>query len=74
MYEKEYKEQKTLTSKMIGTKKGAWERFKIQEAKTDGKKFWNLIKDLLGKDKNRDQEIFIYKENGEKNKAEDIWK
>ena len=33
-----------------------------------------MIKDLLGKTRNRDEEIYIYKENGEKNKADDVWK
>jgi len=69
VYEKGYKE-KILTSKMTGTKKGDWEKYMIQEAKTDGKKFWNLIKDLLGKAKNKDEEIFIYDKKGEKNKTD----
>ena len=74
IYEKEYKEQQNLSSRMTGIKKGNWEKQKIQEAKTNGKKFWNLIKDLLGKTKNKDEEAYIYTENGEKHNVENIWK
>ena len=55
-------------------KKGNWEKQKIQEAKTNGKILWNLIKDLLGKTKNKDEEAYIYTENGEKHNVENIWK
>ena len=44
---------------MTGEKKGNWERYKIEEAKTNGKQFWNLIKDLLGEVKNKDKEAYI---------------
>ena len=58
---------------MIGQKKGAWEIYKIQEAKADGRKFQNLIKDLLGKTKKKDEETYIYEENGSKKEAEQLW-
>ena len=38
-FEREYKEQKIITAIMTGQKKGNWELYKIQEAKTNGKKF-----------------------------------
>ena len=72
-YEKEYREQKTVTAIMIGHKKGTWEKYKIQEAKADGKKFWNLIKDLLGRAKKKDEEVYIYEGDGSKKKAEQVW-
>ena len=37
IYEKEYKEQQVITSKMAGSKKGNWEKQKIQEAKSNVK-------------------------------------
>ena len=49
---------------MSGNKKGEWEKRKIIETKNDGKKFWNLIKDLLGKNKNKDEDVYVYTEGG----------
>ena len=60
VYEREYKEQQINTSRMAGNKKGDWEK-KIIETKTDGKKFWNLIKDLLSKSKKREEDAYVYR-------------
>ena len=57
---------------MTEQKKGTWEMYKIQKAKADGKKFWNLIKDLLGRAKKKDEEIYIYEDNGSKKKSEQV--
>jgi len=72
-YESEYKEQQKITTKMKGEKKGNWERYKIEEAKTNGKQFWNLLKDLLGKAKKKDKEAYIYIEDGKGHKIENMW-
>ena len=49
---------------MSGNKKGEWEKRKIIETKTDGKKFWNLIKDLLGKSRKKEEGVYVYTGNG----------
>ena len=50
---------------MSGRKKGLWEE-KIEETWKDGKKFWTMIKELLGKNKEKDEETFVYTEEGDK--------
>merc|ERR1711874_593240 len=72
LYEKEYKEQQKKTSIMSGRKKGLWERRKIEETKRDGKKFWNVIKELLGESKEREEEAFVFTEDGEKKIIEEV--
>ena len=49
---------------MSGNQKGEWEKKKIIETKKDGKKFWTMIKELFGKNKDRDEEAYIYTEEG----------
>ena len=60
----EYKSQQIRTSNMAGDKKGEWEKRKIIETKRDGKKFWNLIKDLLGKNRKREEDAYVYTDDG----------
>merc|ERR1711874_507320 len=72
-YESKYKEQQRVTIKMTGEKKGNWERYKIEETKTNGKQFWNLIKDILAKMKIKDKEAYIYTEDGKGYKIENMW-
>ena len=48
-----YLEQQKKTSIMSGNKKGQWEENKIKETWNDGKKFWTMIKELLGKNKEK---------------------
>ena len=64
--ERKYREQKILTGQLTGEKKGSWEIYKIQETKADGKKFWSLVKELLGRTKKKDEEVYIYEEDGGK--------
>ena len=56
---------------MAGDKKGEWEKRKIIETKRDGKKFWNLIKDLLGKNRKR-EDAYVYTEDGIKNNINEV--
>ena len=56
---------------MSGNKKVEWEK-KIIETKKDGKKFWNMIKELLGKNKDRDEEAYVYTEEGMKKNINEI--
>ena len=49
---------------MPAKKKGEWEKKKIEETKRDGKRFWEMIKDLLGKNNEREDETYVYKEDG----------
>ena len=53
---------------MSGSKKGLWEARKIEETWKDGKKFWSMIKELLGKNKEKEEETFVYTEEGDKRK------
>jgi len=71
-YEEEYKDQQRKTSIMSGKKKGQWEIRKIEETKRDGKKLWNMIRELLGKNKERKKEAFVYSQEGEKKNIEEM--
>ena len=51
---------------MLGNKKSSWEEKKIEETWKDGKKFWTMIGELLGKSKERDEETFVFTEEGNK--------
>ena len=57
---------------MSGEKKGKWEIRKIEETRRDGKKFWNVIRELLGKNKERDEETFVYSQEGVKKNIEEM--
>ena len=48
-------------------KKSTWEKEKIKEIWNDGKKFWAMIRELIGKDRERDEEAYVYDEDGKKN-------
>ena len=61
-----YLKQQRITSIMSGNKKGKWEEDKIKETWKDGKKFWTMIKELLGQDREKEEDAFVYNEVGEK--------
>merc|ERR1711874_306659 len=65
-YQRRYLEQKSVTALMTGDKKSAWESRKINETWKDSKKFWKMIKELLGKDKEFEEETYVYSLEGEK--------
>ena len=67
-----YEQQKKLTAIMTNKKKGDWEKKKVEETLKDGKKFWTMIKELLGKDKRRDEESFVFTQEGEKKEIMEI--
>ena len=48
-YKQRYLNQKSKTALMTGDKKSIWESNKIEETWKDSKKFWVMIKELLGK-------------------------
>ena len=58
--------QKSRTAIMTSQKKSQWEEKKIAETWEDSKKFWKMIKELLGKDKKDSEEAYIYTEEGVK--------
>ena len=62
---KRYFEQQSKTSIMLGNKKSSWEEKKIEETWKDGKKFWTMV-ELLGKTKEKDEETFVFTEEGNK--------
>ena len=45
---------------MTARKKRDWEKRKIEETKNDGKKFWGMIKELLGKNKEKKEDTYVY--------------
>ena len=57
---------------MSGGKKGLWEMKKIEETKKDGKKFWNTVKEILGKSKEREEEAYVFTEEGERKNVIEI--
>merc|ERR1711874_576700 len=58
--------QKRITALMGGDKKSNWESRKINETWKDSKKFWVMIKELLGKKREVEEEAYVYSEEGEK--------
>merc|ERR1711874_702058 len=63
---RKYMKQQYITSKMSGDKKSLWEQRKIEETKNNGKKFWTMIKELLGKNKEIVNEAYVYTDDGQK--------
>merc|ERR1711874_379915 len=63
---KKYMRQQQITSKMSGDKKSTWEQKKIEEIKNNGKKFWTMIKELLGKNKEIVDVAYVYTDEGQK--------
>ena len=49
---------------MSGDKKSQWESEKITETWKDGKEFWKMIKELLGKNKELVEEAYVYTDDG----------
>ena len=66
VYKEEYEKQQKKTSIMSCKKKGEWEIRKIEETWKDGKKFWSMIKELLGKNKEKEEEAYVFTEEGVK--------
>jgi len=56
---------------MSGDKKSQWEKKKITETWKDGKKFWKMIKELLGKNKEIVDDAYVYTEEGLKEEIMD---
>merc|ERR1712179_612241 len=65
-YKRDYMDQKSKTAIMTQSKKSIWENKKIEETWKDSKTFWRMIAELLGKDKNGNEEAFIFTEEGER--------
>ena len=61
-----YYTQKGITASMVGDKKGGWEQKKITETLGDPAAFWRMIKLLLGKNKDNNEEAYIFDDEGEK--------
>ena len=51
---------------MTELKKSTWEEKKIEETWKDGKKFWEMIRELVGKNKRKEEETYVYTEEGGK--------
>ena len=51
---------------MMGIRKSRWEEKKIEETWRDGKKFWTMIEELLGKTKKREEDTYVFTEDGSK--------
>ena len=50
---------------MAGEKKSEWEKKNVEETWRDGKKFWNKNKELTGKKKEKEEEAYVYTQEGE---------
>ena len=51
---------------MVGEKKRKWEKEKVKETKKDGKKFWEMIRELIVKKKEREEEVYVYTQEGDR--------
>merc|ERR1711874_494365 len=69
---KNYRRQQQITYIMSGDKKRTWEQKKIEETKNNGKKFWTMIKELLGKNKEIVDEAYVYTDDGQKIEIMDL--
>ena len=63
-----------MTARLTAKKKGEWELKKVIETKNDGKRFWEMIKELQGRSKEREEETYVYTENGIKEEIMDMLK
>ena len=54
-FKEEYENQRKITTALICKKKSEWEKEKIQETWKDGKLFWNMIRELLVKNKEEEE-------------------
>ena len=57
---------------MIEEKKGAWEK-KIKEARTNSKTLWSVVQEPLGKTKNKEDQVYLYREDNTKHEVEEDW-
>ena len=64
--------QNRITSAMAGEKKSSWEKKKIEKTWKDGKLFWGMIRELLGKKKEYEEEAYVYTNEGERREIMDI--
>ena len=71
-FKQKYEAQKKITSALAGKKKSEWEKKKIEETWKDGKLFWNMIRELLGKNKEEEEETYVYSEEGERKEIMEI--
>ena len=67
--EKYYK-QKGVTAIMVGNKKSSWEEEKIIETKNNPAAFWKMIKVLFGREKDDNEETYIFGVDGDNEKKE----
>ena len=71
-FKQKYEAQKKLTSAMAGRKKSEWEKKKIEETWKDGKIFWGMIRELLGKKKEEEEEAYVITDEGERKEVMEI--
>ena len=45
---------------MAAERKSTWEKKKVEEIWRDGKKFWAMIKELIGKDREREKKKLMF--------------
>merc|ERR1711874_271894 len=55
-----YTKKQHITSTMSGNKKSQWEEKKIEETWKNGKKFWTMIREILGKNKEIVDDAYVY--------------
>ena len=57
---------------MAGEKKSEREKKKVEETWRDGKKFWNMIKELTCKKKEKEEEAYVYTQESERKEIMEI--
>ena len=71
---KKYIEQQIKTSKFLGMKKGKWERRKVLEAKQNSKILWDVVREISGTTKSKEEQVYVYREDMTRHKIEEDWK
>merc|ERR1712121_403891 len=68
-----YISQQILTSRYVGTRKGGWENKKVLEAKQNSKILWNMAREIAGKTKRKDEQMYVFRYDMTRHKIEDEW-
>ena len=68
-----YTSQQILTSRYVGMKKGEWENKKILETKHNSKILWNMVREIAGNTKQKDEQMYVYREDMSRHKIEEDW-
>ena len=68
-----YISQQIITSKYVGSRKGGWENKMVLEDKQNSKILWNMAREIAGKTKRKDEQMYDYREDMTRHKIEEDW-